>query len=417
MIARNGGRTGGRRTPWRCVIAVTTLSLLLASCAAGTSPTVHGPSAAPSSPVATSSPSKSHTGPPPSVTPASWRMLPQAPIALRRGAPAEAVWDGTEILVVSSRWAPDKRFCMEVGAAYDPAAESWRLLPSMPHTGDCWDPLMTDRAVWTGQELLVWGTANAAFNPVTNHWRRLPKPPTGTGGPAFAVWTGRQMIGWGGGGGDLLLNDGAAYTPSTDTWKMLPPAPLQGQGRVDVAGVWTGTEMIVVGGVAPSNRGERVFSDAAAYAPLTNTWRRLASMPMGEWGGSAVWGGHEVLLVQGVPATQGETAPVRRGLAYDPLTNHWRWLAPMAYPRFGSVVVWTGHQLIVWGGSVETVPPYGETYDPASNTWTPMPPSPLRARYNPLGVWSGSSLIVWGGQDARSWDQLSDGAAFTPASR
>jgi N-acetylneuraminic acid mutarotase len=276
---------------------------------------------------------------------------------------------------------------------------------------------MTDRAVWTGKELLLWGTANAAFNPETNRWRRLPDPPTGTGGPAFAVWTGRQMIGWGGGGGDLLLNDGAAYTPATNTWKLLPRAPLQGRGRRDAAGVWTGTEMIVAGGFAPTSRGQRVFSDAAAYDPRTNTWRTLVSMPVAEWSGSAVWDGHEVLIVQGIPrATQDLAVPMRRGLAYDPLANRWRWLAPMEYPREGSVVAWTGRQLIVWGGSLESPPPHGEIYEPASDTWTPMPASPLRARYGALGVWTGSSLIVWGGQDARNWGSFSDGAAFTPAS-
>ena len=416
MIAHNGGRTGGRRAPRRSFIAVTALVLLLASCAAHTPST--GPSAAPSSPAVTGSPSTSHTATPP-VTPASWRILPQAPIvSTPPGSQAQAVWDGTEMLIVTSRWAPDKRSCMEVGAAYDPASDTWRSLPSMPHTGDCGNPLMTDRAVWTGKELLLWGTANAAFDPATNQWRRLPQPPTGFGGPAFAVWTGRQMIGWGGGGGDLAFNDGAAYTPATNTWRMLPPAPLQGHGRHGVAGVWTGTEVVVAGGVAATRRGQRVFSDAAAYAPRTNTWRSLASMPVGGWDGSAVWDGHEVLLVQAIPpAAQDLSDPMRRGLAYDPLADHWRRLAPMVYPRFGSVVVWTGHELIVWGGSLESPPPHGETYDPASNTWTPMPVSPLRARYGAPGVWTGSSLIIWGGQDARSWTQLHDGAAFTPASR
>jgi N-acetylneuraminic acid mutarotase len=303
---------------------------------------------------------------------------------------------------------------MEVGVAYDPGTDTWRSLPSMPDRGACGDPLMTDRAVWTGKELLLWGSANAAFNPVSNRWRRLPDPPTGTGGPAFAVWTGRQMIGWGGGGGDLLFNDGAAYTPATNSWKMLPPAPLAGHGRQGTAGVWTGTEVIVAGGLAPTARGQRVFSDAAAYNPRTHTWRKLAPMPAGGWDASGVWDGHEVLLVQGVPVSQ--SVPMRRGLAYDPRTNHWRWLAPMEYARFGSVVVWTGRQLIVWGGYLETPPPYGETYDPAANSWTPMPPSPLRARYSPVGVWTGSSLIIWGGQDARTWDRRTDGAAFSPAS-
>jgi N-acetylneuraminic acid mutarotase len=416
MVARNAGRPHGRRRSRRAAIAATALALLLAGCAAGTSSTVDRPSAVPPSSVGATTPSASHAAATPSVTPASWRMLPQGPsLGIHNGVPTQAVWDGTEMLIVSSRWAPNKRSCMEVGAAYNPSSDSWRRLPSMPHTGACGEPLMLDRAVWTGEEMLLWGVANAAFDPATNRWRRLPDPPTGTGGPAFAVWTGRQMIGWGGGGGDLLLNDGAAYTPATNTWRMLPPAPLAGHGRHDVVGVWTGSEVIVAGGWAPTRRGQRTFSDAAAYDPRTHAWRTLASMPVAESGASAVWDGHEALLVQGVAAHDPST-PTRRGLAFDPLLNRWRWIAPMRYPRFDSVDAWTGRLLVVWGGRADRVPPFGETYRPASNTWTPMPPSPLRARYGAVAVWTGSSLIVWGGQDARAWDRLSDGAAFTPAS-
>jgi hypothetical protein len=36
------------------------------------------------------------------------------------------------------------------GAAYDPAADRWRRLPSM-------SARFTNGGVWTGQELLVWG--------------------------------------------------------------------------------------------------------------------------------------------------------------------------------------------------------------------------------------------------------------------
>jgi N-acetylneuraminic acid mutarotase len=307
----------------------------------------------------------------------------------------------------------------EVGAAYDPATNRWRTLPPWHGAPGGLDPLTSDAAVWTGTEMLLWGVTNAAFNPVTNRWRELPEPPTGFGGPSVAVWTGRQMIGWGGGGGDLQLNDGTAYTPATNSWKMLPPAPLSGSGR-HTTGVWTGSELIIAGGYEARSRGPRLARDAAAYDPSTNSWRKLAPMPVAADATSAVWNGKEVLLPSGQTMSdiEGQTRLLDRGLAYDPSTDRWRWIEPMDDPRSGAVTIEAGDQLLVWGGITRTdsVPPNGEIYDPTMNSWLPMPRSPLRGRYGAIGVWTGSSLIIWGGQDARTWVRLTDGAAFTPRS-
>jgi hypothetical protein len=91
-------------------------------------------------------------------------------------------------------------------------------------------------------------------------------------------------------------------------------------------------------------------------------------------------------------------------------------MSAMEYPRGGSATVWAGRELVVWGGTLgHTIPPHGETYDPTSDTWSAMPRSPLRARYQPIAVWTGTSVLIWGGQDARSWDRLTDGAAFNPS--
>jgi hypothetical protein len=97
----------------------------------------------------------------------------------------------------------------------------------------------------------------------------------------------------------------------------------------------------------------------------------------------------------------------------------------MEQPRQSEASVWTGEQLLVWGGIGEggTIPTHGEAYDPATNEWTPLPRSPLRARLPGSVVWTGSEVLIWGGQDARTdwdgtspWIFFSDGAALTPAS-
>jgi hypothetical protein len=62
-----------------------------------------------------------------------------------------------------------------------------------------------------------------------------------------AVWTGSEMIVWGGlDNNENFLNTGGRYNPSTDSWTATSTtnAPT---GRQDHAAAWTGTEMIVWG--------------------------------------------------------------------------------------------------------------------------------------------------------------------------
>jgi hypothetical protein len=84
-------------------------------------------------------------------------------------------------------------------------------------------------------------------------------------------------------------------------------------------------------------------------------------------------------------------------------------------PRFGHATVWTGEDLIVWGGTAsglqdETLSD-GASYDVERGTWAPLPPSPLSARSGPIAAWTGQEVLVWG--DADGFDL--DGAAYKPA--
>ncbi len=280
----------------------------------------------------------------------------------------------------------------------------------------------------------MWGISNAAYDPAKETWRHLPEPPAGAGGPSVVVWTGTQMIGWGGGCCDMELAEGAEYTLATNSWRMLPPSPLLGR---HATGVWTGSEMVIAGGRGydrpPTQHTPNLvhFADAAAYDPATRTWRKLPPMPVPRGGGyytltySAVWDGTEMLVIGGTRAPSVEAEPLARGVAYDPATNAWRWLAPMEFPRTGFVSGWAGDQLVVWGGlgANGTIPPNGETYDPSTNAWTALPRAPLRARVEAVGVWSGTQMLIWGGADARDAAKttsrstpLFDGAVLTPTS-
>ena len=69
-------------------------------------------------------------------------------------------------------------------------------------------------------------------------------------------------------------------------------------------------------------------------------------------------------------------------------------------PRYYHTAIWTGTEMIVWGGSNLVGNPFdtGDRYNPATDTWTPTSvtgePSP---RDHHSAVWTGSEMMIWGG--------------------
>ena len=366
------------------------------------------------------------------VTPiaGTWRPLPPAPIAPDEGL--SSVWTGKQLLLFGrkTRHAKDGAILgrVNVAAAYDPVTNAWRRLSPPGATSS----FLGYSTAWTGKEMLVWGQGTRlAFDPLGNRWRRL----AGSSllavhdGHGLVVWTGRELIGWGGGCCGDAFSDGVAYNPATDAWRALPQSPLAGSQHP--IGAWTGRELIIfVGGFDPEGKPwpERL-ARAAAYDPATNTWRRIAPLPAPRDGASAVWDGREILVVGGTGGTRvGKPAPPTTvGLAYDPVTNRWRRLPAMESGRIGAAVVWTGRRLLLWGGS-ETgggsspvSPPHGLAFDPLADRWASLPQAPLQGRLGPTAVWTGRSLVVWGGatsvcgKNSCRTKAFADGAVFTPA--
>ncbi|HEX2496852.1 MAG TPA: hypothetical protein VHK46_08460 [Gaiellaceae bacterium] len=337
---------------------------------------------------------------------APWRLIPSAPIKIDSGL--TSVWTGKEMIVSGLTASHDGTLlgAVEVAAAYDPATNAWSSLPSPPRI----EAYCRRSGVWTGKEMIVSGCGHVAYNPQTNRWRRLPPAPVGAFG--LAVWSGRELIGWGGGCCGDAYADGAAYDPARDTWRKLARSPLApSQSPV---GTWTGRELIIfVSGLDPEGKALSGAARAAAYNPATDTWRRLATPPAPR--SVAVWSGHEVLLVGGADEA-GAGAEV--GYAYDPATNRWRSLAAMRSRHPQAVAAWTGGQLLLFGG--ETTANALLAYDPERNRWSSLPNAPLRERVSPAVVWTGRELVVWGGVigtpagTSIAPEHPADGSAFDP---
>jgi hypothetical protein len=323
----------------------------------------------------------------------TWTKLPSAPAA---ALPATSVWTGRQLIVVGHRLTPTS---VTVAESYDPSAKAWKQLTPPAKLGA--DPYCCT-AVWSGREVLAFGAfVGAAYNPATNSWRPLSRSVQG----GILAWTGKEAIGWGGGCcGDARAN-GRAYNPETGAFRAVARAPLApDQSPV---GAWTGHELLLfVSGSSPDGKPYAAsLARGAAYNPATNRWRRLPAMP--GRGGKAIWDGRELVVI-------GSSGNARAALAFNPATNRWRRLASSPLSASGGSAVWTGTRVFLWASS------RGASYDPATNRWSLLPRWPLRARSAPAVAWTGRSLLVWGGEIGTPVGTSTppkfplDGAAFTP---
>src|SRR4029078_3475760 len=112
------------------------------------------------------------------------------------------------------------------------------------------------------------------------------------------VWTGSEMIVWGGnfGGAVAPLDTGGRYSPSSDSWGPTAVGTNVPTPRTQHTAIWTGAEMIVWGG-----QGGDVTTSASGGRdnPATSSWsptRLDGTTPDGRYGHSAVWTGTEMIV-------------------------------------------------------------------------------------------------------------------------
>jgi N-acetylneuraminic acid mutarotase len=232
-----------------------------------------------------------------------------------------------------------------------------------------------------------------------------------------AVWTGTLMLIWGGSN----LNTGWRYDPSTDTWTPMTTAGAP-QGRYAAAAVWTGSEMVVWGGwywyfnSYGLNTGGR-------YDPMSDTWTptSLSGAPAPRDGPAVVWSGSEMVVWGGSAHLPGQNIPTyfNDGACYDPATDTWRPTTIVGAPagRSGAAAVWIGTSMWIWGGRDTTYTEVndGARYDPANDAWTPISSIGAPAsRGSAQCVWTGSTVIVWGGSHVTQ--AMDTGGLYDPAS-
>jgi N-acetylneuraminic acid mutarotase len=126
-------------------------------------------------------------------------------------------------------------------------------------------------------------------------------------------------------------------------------------------------------------------------------WLRTPSPPItGRFWHSALWTGSEMIVWGGFWNDYWND-----GGRYNPATDSWSPTNLVNAPEVRRMhsAVWTGSEMIVWGGDgysgdLNT----GGRYNPVSDTWQPINSSnPPPASRGASAVWTGDKMLIWGG--------------------
>lgn len=148
----------------------------------------------------------------------------------------------------------------------------------------------------------------------------------------------------------------------------------------------------------------RLATISAASACTPNTWvaTTLTGAPVARTDHTALWTGSEMIIWGGF-----DGGHLNTGARYNPATNTWTATnltgAPTA--RHNHSAIWTGVYMVIWGGQGSGSPDgsgrlnSGAFYSPTMNSWVALSSTGApKPREGHTAVWNGSQMIVWGGK-------------------
>ncbi len=357
------------------------------------------------------------------VATGTWSEIAPSPLSPRSGE--VAVWTGTEMIVAGGTdmpLCPPGADCagptdaqrLADGGAYDPATDTWRRIADAPQS------LTYAQAIWTGTEMLVLAprldpqaegdngqdAATLLYDPARDSWRTLdPAPVT----PNQLGWTGRYAVVPQGSEegrdvGDWLLD------PAKGRWQRLPDDPFP--ATFDRALTWTGDALVLTGLLIDEPDADNKTFVVATLDLDSMQWEREPRSPVRFWTQAWYWFDERVIT-----AIQRNSMPddstVGASGALDPLSGEWEPVpqSPLSVdeakkgcplPAIGPAGDWLAE-----GGPILV------SLEAATTLRTPPCPQLTEPH---VGVWTGDALLVWGGSDRGYKANLAVGLMWQPPS-
>ena len=352
----------------------------------------------------------------PNQSPFHWRVLPDAPIRAHGGA--AGVWTGSQLLVWGGQGVHGHDFA--TGASWTPATRTWARLPASPLS-----PRVAPASVWTGSSWFLWGgsagaqgrqrPANGAlYDPATRTWTSLPAAPVTSYGDAQAYLVSGKVV--------LVTTSEPAsarqvradvYNPATNEWAALPALHLSKRhASQQVTGVAAGNRIYLQSAwsyAVEHRHGGAIHSGVDGYTlnPAAGTWTPNSIAPrLGTINYQALWTGSHVLLPDldtwcGV--CPHPPAMDRSGMSFNPATGTHRKIphGPVddldpTYVYANGLLLAVNTEVTESGPGVDHQPGEAAMWDPATRTWTSLPPAPHAGYDNPVIVAAGPGVFVWG---------------------
>lgn len=151
--------------------------------------------------------------------------------------------------------------------------------------------------------------------------------------------------------------------------------------------------------------------ESSSTALSHGSWTTFPTGPLTpRFGQAEVWTGKELIVWGGFARTRAAKA-LGNGAAYDPATGRWHLLpdSPLP-PEGGAAALWTGREMVIIGGNRgdNRASSAVEAFVPATDTWHRLPPLPRGEWAGLTALWTGRQIVVIGPRG----DDL---AAFNPA--
>lgn len=322
-----------------------------------------------------------------------------------------SAWTGEEMFV----WGgiDGESNLLNSGGAYNPTTDTWREInvdgaPTARELANC-VAMNGSVFVWSGADAAGLLDTGAVWDPSSNTWTSISdnnKPPPRVRG--IALWTGERVLLW---GGELFdrkqEKSGALFDPVTGEWKPISTNQAPERNR-EQGWAWTGTSLYTFGN--RDDGGGQVTNAFHRYDPATDTWEAITALeaPAARSNAFMIWTGTGVLVWGG---WNKDRVGMNDGAAFVPDQPTWTPLSTAQPPSARGCEpfrsgwkAWTGDRMIVAGGAdINLVTKDLALYDPDSDpnlAWSPaIEWDPSHPHEYGVGVWSGKELILWGGTD------------------
>lgn len=346
-------------------------------------------------------------------------------------------------------------FCSQPSSSsyYDLAAKKWRRMNPEHELGYRSQPAIT----YFNGKLLIWGGLcntdsgetslignGAIYRTADDSWEDFStndpddaNEPQARHGAQFAV-TDHGPVLWGGSGEDGPLLDLHLLQDSSSWKKILLPENLTLDAREIVQKVfWTGDSsddptwnkrlvLLTIPKILTGLENIDVWTlDLSNLDTGEPQWERRCSGPAPYNFGvtrSRIYAENSQIVIYDPNHISVENGTIS-GIVWNTSNNTWAQMPISEAPgkRYDEASVWTGTELIVWGGIEKIISQptaTGSIYNLEHNTWRPMTTAnSITPRQSPQAHWSGSEMIIWGGAGmgvGRSLANFKDGGIFVP---